>query len=95
MGIDLLSIEPTKISSDLASKFILIYGESKVGKTSFATQIPNSLLLAFEQGYHALNGVMAVDIDKWSTFKDVIRQLGKEEVKDKYQCVVVDTATIA
>lgn len=95
MGIDLLSIEPTKISSDLASKFILIYGESKVGKTSFATQIPNSLLLAFEQGYHALNGVMAVDIDKWSTFKDVVRQLGKEEVKDKYQCVVVDTATIA
>jgi len=67
----------------------------KVGKTSFATQIPNSLLLAFEQGYHALNGVMAVDIDKWSTFKDIIRQLGKEEVKAKYSCVVVDTATIA
>jgi len=27
--IDLLNIEPTKISSDLASKYILIYGESK------------------------------------------------------------------
>lgn len=67
----------------------------KVGKTSFATQVPNSLLLAFERGYNALPGVMAVDIDKWSTFKDVIRQLSKQEAKDKYQCVIVDTATLA
>ena len=93
--IDLLSLEPTKISSDLASKFVLIYGQSKVGKTSFATQIPNSLLIAFEKGYNALAGVMAVDIDKWSTFKEVIRQLEKPEVKEKYHCVIIDTATIA
>ena len=42
--IDLLNLQPTVISRDLRSKYILIYGQPKVGKTSFAAQLPNNLI---------------------------------------------------
>ena len=95
MGIDILNLPTTTVSRDLANKFILIYGESKVGKTSFAAKIPDSLLLAFEIGYHAIPGLKAVDIDKWATFKLVLKQLEKPDAKKMYKSVIIDTATIA
>ena len=93
--IDILNIEPTKVSRDLQGKFILIYSQPKVGKTSFAVQMPKNLLLAFEHGYNALGGIKAVDIDKWMTFKQVIRQLRQEEAKEMYKTITIDTAGIA
>ena len=95
MAIDILNIKPNSVSTDLASKFILIFGESKCGKTSFAAQIPNSLLLAFEKGYHALDGVMAQDVNRWSDFKLILRQLDTPEAHEMYKCVIIDTAPIA
>ena len=93
--IDILNIEPTKVSRDLQGKFILIYSQPKVGKTSFAVQMPKNLLLAFEHGYNALGGIKVVDIDKWMTFKQVIRQLRQEEAKEMYKTITIDTAGIA
>ena len=66
-----------------------------MGKTSFAAKIPDSLLLAFEIGYHAIPGLKAVDIDKWATFKLVLKQLEKPDAKKMYKSVIIDTATIA
>lgn len=34
-GIDIFNIEPTKISRDLRGKFLCLYGDEKVGKTTF------------------------------------------------------------
>ena len=48
--IDLLNLEPTKISKDLKGKYILIYGRPKIGKTTLASEFPKNLLLAFEPG---------------------------------------------
>lgn len=93
--IDILNIEPTKVSKDLQGKYILIYGAPKVGKTSFSVQMPKNLLLAFEHGFNALGGIKAVDIDKWATFKQVIRQLRQPEAKEMYSTITIDTATIA
>ena len=56
--IDLLNLEPTKISKDLKGKYILIYGRPKIGKTTLASEFPKNLLLAFEPGYNALNNKM-------------------------------------
>lgn len=53
--------------------------------------MPNSLLCAFESGYNALAGVRAVDIDKWSTFKLVLRQLKSDEAKEMYHTIIIDT----
>ena len=45
MAIDILNIQPTTISRDLKGKYLCLYGQPKVGKTSFAAQAPNNLLL--------------------------------------------------
>lgn len=50
MAIDLINIEPHKVSRDLSGYITYIYGEPKTGKTTLATQMPNSLVLAFERG---------------------------------------------
>lgn len=67
----------------------------KTGKTTLATQMGKSLLLAFERGYNALPGVMAQDITSWSEFRQVYRELKKPEVKETFDAVIVDTVDIA
>ena len=95
MAIDLLSLQPTVISRDLRGKYVLLYGKAKSGKTTAATQFPDSLLLAFEKGYNAIGGVIAQDITKWSEYKLVIRQLAKPEVQKRFQTIIIDTVSIA
>ena len=92
---NLVELEPIKISRDLKGKYILLYSLPKAGKTSLAAQFPKSLILGFEKGYNGLAGVMAVDIPKWSQMKEVLRELRKPEVQEKFDTIVVDTATIA
>ena len=95
MGINLLGIQPHKVSRDLSGYITYIYGAPKTGKTTLATQMGNSLLLAFEPGYHALPGVMAQDITSWSEMRQVYRELKKPEVQEVYKAVIVDTIDIA
>ena len=92
---DLLNLTPTTISRDLKSKYVLIFSEPKAGKTSLATQIDKSLLVAFERGYNALAGIKKVDITSWSDFKMMLRQLKDDQVKDMYDVLIIDTASIA
>lgn len=63
----------------------------KVGKTTFASQAPKNLLIAAEHGYNALAGVKAQDINKWSDFLMVIKQLASEKAKEMYDTVSIDT----
>lgn len=93
--IDILNLEPTKISRDLRGKYICIYGLPKVGKTTLACQFPKNLLLGFEHGWNAIAGAKAVDITKWSDFKMVLRQLEKQEAKEMYDTITIDTVGIA
>ena len=62
MAINLLNIQPHKVSKDLSGYITYIYGAPKTGKTTLASQMDGCLLLAFEQGYNALPGVMAQPI---------------------------------
>lgn len=93
--IDILNIKPTVISRDLKGKYILLYGKPKVGKTTLASNFPNNLLVAFEKGYNAIDGIRAIDINKWADFKQVLRQLEKPEAKEMYDTITIDTTTIA
>lgn len=95
MAIDLLAIQPHKVSRSLKGYSVFFYGEPKSGKTTTAVRFPDSLLLAFEKGYNAIPGVRAQPIEKWSDFKSVLRQLRKDELKEVYQTIVVDTVDIA
>ena len=93
--IDLLAIQPSVISKDLREKYILLAGAPKIGKTEFCTMAPDALILAFEKGLNARPGAMVQDIESWSDFKQVLRQLEKQEVKDKFSTICIDTVGIA
>jgi len=95
MAIDLLSLQPHKVSRDLSGYITFIYGPAKSGKTTFGSKMPGALLLAFERGYNALPGVYHQDIATWGEMKQVLRELKKPEVKERYKSIVVDTADIA
>ena len=89
--IDLMNLQPHKISRDLSGYFTYIYGPPKAGKSTLASQYPSPLFLATERGYNALAGVYAIDITRWSDIKQVVRELSKQEIKDKFSTIVVDT----
>ena len=95
MAINLLDIQPHKVSRDLSGYITFIYGPAKVGKTTFGSKMPGHLLLAFERGYNALPGVRAIDIATWGEMKQVVRELKKPEVKEVYKSIIVDTADVA
>ena len=95
MAIDILAIQPQVISRDLRSKYLLLAGAPKIGKTEFCTMAPDALVLAFEIGTNARPGAMIQKIDTWSTFKLVLRQLEKPEAKTKFSTICIDTVAIA
>lgn len=68
---------------------------NKVGKTTFGSQMPGALILAFERGYDALPGAMAQDITSWGELKQVLRELKKPEVMKVYHSLVIDTVDVA
>lgn len=92
--IDILNLQPTTISRDLKGKYLCLYGAPKVGKTTFASQAPKNLLLAFEKGYNAISGIKAQDINKWADFKMVLKQLERPEAQEMYDTVTIDTIGI-
>jgi len=73
MAINLLQLQPHKVSTDLTGYITYLYGAPKTGKTTLASQMPGAILLAFEKGYNALPGVVAQDITSWGEMKQVYR----------------------
>ena len=95
MAINLLAIQPHKVSRDLSGYITYIYGAAKVGKTTLCSKFPKTLILAFERGYNTLAGVMVQDITRWSEFKETIRELKKPEVRATFDTIVIDTIDVA
>ena len=95
MAINLLAIQPHKVSRDLSGYITLLYGPAKVGKTTFGAQMPGALILATERGYNALPGVLVQDITSWSDIKQVVRELKKPEIQAVYKSLIIDTIDLA
>lgn len=93
-AIDIFNIPENVISRDLKGRFLCIYGPEKVGKSTFGSKLPKPLFCNFEVGTNYLP-VKPVNIDKWSTFKQVLRQLERPEAHDYYDTVVIDTVSEA
>lgn len=93
--LDIFGVKPHKVSRDMKGYCVTFYGEPKTGKTTAATRFPNHLLLAFEKGYSAIPGAMALPINSWAEFKKILKQLDKSEAKDTYETIIVDTGDIA
>ena len=92
--IDLLNLEETGMNGSLAGQKVLLYGGNSLGKTFQASKLPNPLLLMTEAG---ANGVKCkkMPVNKWATFKDVVKQLTDEktldQMKEQYFTIIVDT----
>lgn len=95
MAIDILNIEPHKVSRDLSGYVIYIYGPGGVGKTTLASQLEKPLLLACELGYSALPGIKAADIMSWADMKSVVKQLKSPKAKEMYKSISIDTVDLA
>ena len=93
--LDLLNLQPHQVSRNLRGYSVFFYGEPKSGKTTTATKFPKHLILGFEKGWNAIPGAMAMPINSWSDFKKVLRQLKQDEVKAKFETIIIDTADIA
>lgn len=95
MAINLMSLTPHQVSRDLSGYITYLYGSPKVGKTTLVSQFPGVLLLATEKGYNALPGVIPQDITRWSDMKEVVRELKKPEVKERFKTIAIDTVDVA
>lgn len=95
MAINLLELQPHKVSRDLSGYITFIYGPAKIGKSTFGSKMPGALFLAFERGYNALPGIIAQDITTWGEMKQVMRELKKPAVMERYRSIIVDTVDAA
>lgn len=93
--INILNVKPHQVSRDMRGYSVFMYGGWKTGKTTTAVKFPKHLLLAFEKGYAAIPGAMALPINSWAEFRKVGKQLDSNEAKETYETIIVDTADIA
>lgn len=93
--IDLLKPEISRVVDGVVGKKILIYGNAGTGKTRNAVQSPKPLVLCFENGLAALDGIPNIKIKKWTDFKDVVRQLTDSakiaQIKELYETIIIDS----
>ena len=75
MAIDLLNIQPHKVSRDLSGYITYIYGAGKTGKTTLASQMDKALLIAWQKGYNAIPGIKAQDVKSWSQMRIILSEL--------------------
>lgn len=83
----------SKPSQNLADFLIFIYGEKKIGKTTFASNFPNALHLFFEPGGKGLE-TYAVEMSGWADFLKILELLATD-AGDPFENVVVDTVDLA
>lgn len=93
MMMDLLSVEPQKVSTDISSYTTFLYGPPKAGKTTFMFGLygTDAIFARTEKGTKLIPGLLGQDIANWSSFMMFIQQLRRPEVKAKFKTVVIDT----
>jgi hypothetical protein len=87
-GLSYQKSEPAKKLSDYS---ILLYGQEKIGKTTFAAEFPNPYFFMFEPGGKDLS-VHKSDIQDWAHFRHLLKQI---EADKKFDNVIFDTADVA
>lgn len=69
---------PRLAPPSLTGKMIWLYGEPKIGKTTFASEIGESWFLATEKGQDFVKVREPTQIESWSQFKTIVASLYKQ-----------------
>lgn len=95
-NLNLLELEETGVNYGIEGLKILIYGSNTLGKSPQSMKFPKPLLLMGEAGGTAIKGYKQA-IKSRKDFVDVVMQLTNEktldQMKEKFQTIVIDTAT--
>jgi hypothetical protein len=92
--------QPHKVVADAFNYKYVIAGRPKAGKTSLVHGIVSEkydgdlsklLLIAFEKGYNALDGIFAEDIEEWTDFEELVDDLIAEKDEIPFKILAFDT----
>lgn len=98
MSLDIFNPTVSVVAKGLEGKVILLVGSNSVGKTRQATRMKKPFVLAFEKGINAISGVPYANIEKWSDFKKVNKQLtgkDRDKARETYDTIIFDTVDAA
>lgn len=98
--IDLMNLEENKVSVDLNGYSMVFEGETGDGKTysvnKFLREIAPEgkvpLFIMLEDRYKAIPNIMAIRVYSVSDIISVYNQLKNPAIRNKFSCVVIDTA---
>ena len=88
----MLPTAPTPQKQSVSDYSILLYGPSKAGKTTTASQADGALFLATEPGLNALNAFQ-VPVTSWEDFLAACAEIAQGE--HPFKTIVVDTVDLA
>lgn len=91
----LMSMEKNTYTNGLQGKKICIYGSNGTGKTYQTTRLPKALLLEVEAGGSAVN-CYKKPVQSWAIATNIFKTLSDpttlEQMQEKFQTIVIDTA---
>ena len=89
----LLNLKPTTVSSDPSSYNFLLYGESKIGKTTFVNELFKDRVLNImtEKRLGGVEGAKGIYVANFADVKSVLRILKDKELQEAYDIISFDT----
>lgn len=99
----LKNLKPHKVVADAFNYKYVIAGRPKAGKTSllhgiikekYDGDLSKLLLIAFEKGYNALDGIYAQDIDDWTDFQELVDELVENKDEIPFKVLGFDTVDV-
>jgi len=92
----MIPTEKTKVSLELGNYHWLIYGQPKIGKSTFVSQFPKVLFIPTEPGLGSLSIYKATDKDhigSWPEFVDICKEISAsiKEGTFKFDTIAIDT----
>jgi len=84
----MLPKEKTKTVNDINSLTALIYGPSKIGKSTFCSRAEKALFLSTEPGLNSLE-VFKIDIKNWEDLLNACKEI--EAGEHEFKTIVIDT----